>query len=62
MERRGMSGQGDGERMTFKLLFGPSRRSDGRLTGEPDHLSWEVPLESKAVPVKFEFDDLPMPD
>jgi hypothetical protein len=62
LERRGMSGQGDGTQMTFKLLFGASRRSDGKITGEPDHLSWEVPLESKPVPVQFEFDDLPMPD
>ncbi len=62
LDRRGMSAQGDGNRMTFRLLFGPSRRPDGGLTGDPARLVWEVPVESKAVPVQFEFDDLPMPN
>jgi hypothetical protein len=62
LERRGMSGQGNGEQMIFKLLFGASRRADGKLAGSPDRLIWEVPLESKSVPVQFEFDDLPMPN
>jgi len=62
LQRRGMSGQGNGQQMTFKLLFGASRRADGQPSGDPARFIWEVPLESKAVPVQFEFDDLPMPN
>lgn len=62
LDHRGMSAQGDGDKMTLKLLFGPARRADGALTKEPARLVWEVPVESKGVPVQFEFDNLPMPN
>ena len=48
--------------MTFKLLFGTARRADGGQTKDPARLVWEVPVESKGVPVQFEFDNLPMPN
>ena len=45
----------------YKLLFASGRNNDGSAVGDPSRFVWEVPLESKAVPVSFEFDDLPMP-
>lgn len=62
LDRRGMGAQGDGNRTTWKLLFGSSRRPNGQQSGDPSRLVWDIPVESKPVPVQFEFNDLPMPD
>jgi hypothetical protein len=62
LERRGMSGQGDAGQMTFHLLFAAGRRPGAEQTGDPSRLVWDVPVETKPVPLQFEFRDLPMPD
>jgi hypothetical protein len=62
LERRGMSGQGAGNQMNFQLLFAAPLRPGSGQTGDPSKLIWDVPVETKPVPVQFEFRDLPMPN
>jgi hypothetical protein len=62
LDRRGMNEMRTNNQASYKLLFAGGRGNDGNPVGEPSRFVWEVPLESKAVPVQFEFDDLPMPD
>jgi len=62
LDRRGMNEMRTGTQSTFKLLFAAGHRNDGSAVGDPSRFIWDVPLESKPVPVRFEFDDLPMPD
>jgi hypothetical protein len=50
----------DGVRLT--LTFGPSHRpEDGRPSGDPVRLAWEIPTRTREVTVPFEFKDLKLP-
>jgi hypothetical protein len=62
LDRRGMNESRTNNQATYKLLFAAGRANDGSAVGDPARFVWEIPLETKAIPVKFEFDDLPMPD
>ena len=62
LDRHGMYQVRTGNTDTYKLLFAADHRNDGSAVGDPSKFIWDVPLESKPVPVRFEFDDLPMPD
>lgn len=61
LDRRGMFQNRTGNTDTYRLLFAAGHRNDGSAVGDPSRFIWDLPSESKAVPVRFEFDDLPMP-
>jgi len=53
----GMGGRGDESTFVFKFEKDPK----GVRIGKPLKLAWEIPTETKEVPVSFEFKDLPLP-
>ena len=62
LNRRMTSGQGDGATTTYTIQYASARMPGVSMVGDPVRLLWEVPTESKSIPVTFEFDDLPMPE
>lgn len=48
--------------MEITLTFGPSHRpEDGRQSGDPARIVWEIPTRTRTLTVPFEFKDLKMP-
>jgi hypothetical protein len=44
------------------LMFGPSLRpEDGKTSGEPVRMAWEVPTKTKDLVVPVELKDLKLP-
>jgi hypothetical protein len=54
----GLGGKGDEATYVFKFEKEPPR---GSRIGKPLKLSWEIPTETKEIPLTFEFKDLPVP-
>jgi hypothetical protein len=54
----GMGGKGDEATYVFKFGKEPAK---GSRIGKPLKLSWEIPTETKELPLVFEFKDLPLP-
>ena len=54
----GMGGKGDESTFVFKFEKEPPR---GSRIGKPLKLAWEIPTETREVPLSFEFKDLPLP-
>jgi hypothetical protein len=54
----GMGGKGDESTFVFKFEKEPPR---GSRIGKPLKLAWEIPTETREVPLTFEFKDLPLP-
>jgi hypothetical protein len=54
----GLGGKGDEATYVFKFEKEPPR---GSRIGKPLKLEWEIPTETKEVPLQFEFKDLPLP-
>jgi hypothetical protein len=54
----GLGGKGDEGTYVFKFEKEPPR---GSRIGKPLKLAWEVPVETREVPVVFEFRDVPIP-
>jgi hypothetical protein len=62
LDQRGMRSRGNGTGIEFTMMYAKSvRPTDGRTSGDPSKLLWEVSTASKEVNVQFEFKDLPMP-
>ena len=60
LEYTGFGSSGGAETMDVQLTFSPSQALDGRTSGDPVKLAWEIPTETRDVVVPFEFADLPM--
>ena len=59
---RGWGGGGSDQQMEMNLEYGRDNfGGDDGKTGEPVKLIWEIPLESKALSIPFQFNDLPLP-
>jgi hypothetical protein len=54
----GVGGKSDESTFVFKFEKEPPR---GSRIGKPVKLVWEIPTETREVPVTFEFKDLPLP-
>jgi hypothetical protein len=54
----GMGGKGDESTYVFKFEKEPPH---GSRIGKPLKLEWEIPTETKELPLTFEFKDLPLP-
>jgi len=54
----GMGGKGDEATFVFKFEKEPPQ---GSRIGKPLKLAWEIPTETKELPLLFEFKDLPLP-
>jgi hypothetical protein len=54
----GLGGKGDEATYVFKFEKEPPR---GSRIGKPLKLEWEIPTETKEIPLQFEFKDLPLP-
>ena len=54
----GLGGKGDEATYVFKFDKEPPR---GSRIGKPLKLEWEIPTETKEIPLTFEFTDLPLP-
>jgi hypothetical protein len=54
----GLGGKGDESTFVFKFEKEPPR---GSRIGKPLKLVWEIPTETREVPLTFEFKDLPLP-
>jgi hypothetical protein len=54
----GMGGKGDESTFVFKFEKEPPR---GSRIGKPLKLAWEIPTQTKEIPLTFEFTDLPLP-
>lgn len=62
LDPRGYGSTGRNNEVEMILTFGPSQRpEDGRKSGDPVRVVWEVPTETRDVIVPFEFTDLPLP-
>ena len=54
----GMGGKGDESTFIFKFEKEPPK---GSRIGKPLKLAWEIPTQTKELPLVFEFKDLPLP-
>jgi hypothetical protein len=54
----GLGGKGDESTFVFKFEKEPPR---GSRIGKPIKLVWEIPTETRELPLTFEFKDLPLP-
>jgi hypothetical protein len=54
----GMGGKGDEATYVFKFEKEPPA---GSRIGKPIKLVWEIPTQTREVPLTFEFKDVPMP-
>ncbi|MDB5296137.1 MAG: hypothetical protein JWO31_2120, partial [Phycisphaerales bacterium] len=62
LEQQGFGSTGNGSSVEVQLTFAPSHRAeDGRQSGDPARLTWEVPTRTRDVTVPFEFRDLKLP-
>ena len=62
LDRRGMSSNANNTTIELSLEFGRSARPDGRPSGDPARLVWEVPTRTRNLTVPVEFADLPLFD
>jgi hypothetical protein len=62
LDHRGMSTSSNNAAIDLTLDFGRSTRPDGRLSGEPSRLAWEVPTKTRRMSVPIEFKDIPLFD
>jgi hypothetical protein len=62
MESHGLAGgDGEGNQLQFTMNFSRSMQEDGKLSGEPVRLEWEIPTKSRDIEVIFELKDLKIP-
>jgi hypothetical protein len=57
---RGFGVGGKGDEGTYVFKFGKEPAGASRI-GKPLKLSWEIPVETKEIPLVFEFKDVPIP-
>jgi hypothetical protein len=62
LDHRGMSSNASNTTIELSLEFGRSTRPDGKPSGDPTRLVWEVPTRTRNLTVPVEFDDLPLFD
>jgi hypothetical protein len=62
LDHRGMSTSGNNNSIDLTLEFARSTQPDGRNSGDPARLVWEVPTSSKEVSVPIDLKDLPLFD
>jgi hypothetical protein len=62
LDHRGMSTSSNNAAIDLTLDFGRSTRPDGRLSGEPSRVSWEVPTKTRRMSVPIELKDIPLFD
>ncbi|QOV87739.1 hypothetical protein [Humisphaera borealis] len=62
LDHHGFGSGGGGAGTEITVSFGTSHRpEDGRQSGEPARVVWEIPTKTRALQVPFEFKDLKMP-
>lgn len=61
LDHRGWSSSTRNDAMEITLTFAASQSTEGKPTGDPVKLSWEIPVETRELIVPIEFDNLPMP-
>lgn len=62
LDNQGFGSGGGGDKVELTLTFGQSHRpEDGRQSGDPVRLVWEIPTRTRDVTVPFEFKDLKLP-
>ena len=54
----GMGGKGDESTYVFKFEKDPPA---GSRIGKPIKLVWEIPTQTREIPLAFDFSDVPMP-
>ncbi|HSU67465.1 MAG TPA: hypothetical protein VLJ39_11380, partial [Tepidisphaeraceae bacterium] len=62
LDHRGASTSSNNGAIDITLDFGRSNRPDGRQSGEPARLVWEVPTRTRELTVSISFKDLPLFD
>ena len=60
LDHRGMSSSGNNDSIDMTLDFAHAARPDGRPTGEPAKIVWDIPTETREITLPIEFKDLPM--
>jgi hypothetical protein len=62
LDHRGMNTSSNNNAADLTLDFAPSNGFDGRPTGQPTRLFWEVPTKTRDINLPIEFKDLPLFD
>lgn len=60
LDHRGMSSSGGNDGIDMTIHLGRSTGPDGRMTGEPARIVWDVPIETRELTIPIEFTDLPL--
>ena len=62
LDQHGFESDGDATSVKLTMTFGQSHRpEDGRQSGDPVRLAWEIPTRTRQITVPFEFKDLKLP-
>lgn len=62
LDHHGFGSNGTAGGVEVSISFGASHRpEDGRQSGEPARVVWEIPTKTRVLTVPFEFTDIPMP-
>lgn len=60
LDHRGMSSSGGNDGIDMTIHLGRSPGPNGRLTGEPARIVWDIPVETRELTIPIEFTDLPL--
>ena len=60
LDHRGMSSSGGNDGIDMTIHLGRSPGPDGRMTGEPARIVWDVPVETRELTIPIDFKDLPL--
>jgi hypothetical protein len=60
-DSRGWSTTANNNELSMEITYVRGNAPDGRPTGDPVKLEWEIPTETRDLTLPFEYTDLPMP-
>jgi hypothetical protein len=60
-DSRGWSTTSNNNELSMEITYMRGNGPDGRPTGDPVKLEWEIPTETRDLTIPFEYTDLPLP-